>query len=757
MQRITRRLAFVISVSLLLQSLLLAPVGAQQTAQQIDDSDAPKFLAVSPAKGTVIAGTTVTITGHIDDASPVEVAVDDFKTKTDKKGGFTLKDVPLKIGKNSITLVATDEAGNSEEFELELIGKDLVPPVAPVVFAIKPITRLSYEMIEGYSEPESRVVISGGAKVVLAEAAYGTGLFTAFVRLREGKNDLTVVALDDAGASPPVRISIERTGAGTPLPLEGEPSQINISSGATQRALPGTEFARPLVASVTDVRGLPVKGVAIEFTVRFGDARFAGGLARHVVRTDDTGHASVRLSAGKNLGIHLIRADFEGNTSSPAAFDIETVPARGDNQTTVSGILLDIFSHPLENTTVRLGKRTAKTQKDGRFSMPKVQPGNDQRLEVMGADVNSGGYLWTGASYPIDVLPGAENSLGRPLFVSPLNEGAPLSAVKPFVLDPEGRVTSDGVLVWHSEDGREDFQEAEVSLLRGVRVSATPPAKIEGQKFAATHIFSGKVPVALTDGLVTSNYYFVSPHEVELDPPLPFKIHNSDSIAPGARVLIMHFDLKAGRWLKEGTAHISDDGKVIINDEGSGIRGGGWYAFPGQRTHPEFTSINFMQIEGDPNFEGKAIINLEVYFESTSAVMASSWGDYEFKRLHFRNTVAIMNGEILVDNKGIEARFPSDSLAVSVTPGSHTMYPGDSLILYAAGRPHPGGNYIWASSDPSIASVEPMLNDGGAEHPNRAKVITHRLGTAKITVTYVTPGGATEGTATIVCYPKKPR
>ena len=218
MQGSIRKLALIVGLSLLLHGLLPAPLRAQQT----EDNDDPKFVQISPASGTVVAATDVTITGRIEDASPVEVAVGDIKAKADSKGRFTLKGVPLKTGKNTLTLVATDEAGNEEESELELIGKDLVPPVAPVVFAVKPTTRLSYQIVEGRSEPESRVVISGGPKPALADAAYGTGLFTAFVRLREGRNDLTVVALDDAGASPPVRVSIERTGAGTPLPPDGE-------------------------------------------------------------------------------------------------------------------------------------------------------------------------------------------------------------------------------------------------------------------------------------------------------------------------------------------------------------------------------------------------------------------------------------------------------------------------------------------------------------------------------------------------------
>ena len=327
------------------------------------------------------------------------------------------------------------------------------------------------------------------------------------------------------------------------------------------------------------------------------------------------------------------------------------------------------------------------------------------------------------------MLPGADNSLGRPLFVSPLNEGPPLNAGEPFVLDAEGRVTSKGaVLAWHGDYGDDVVQQ--VSLLRGVRVTATPPAKLDGQKFSATQVFRDRVPVTLDDGLVTGLYFFVSPREIEFDRPLPFKFSNPDKLAPRSRVLVMRYDSKAGRWAKEGTARVSDDGKTVINDDGSGIRGGGWYAFPSEKTHPEFTNVDFMQIEGDPYFENAAIINLEVYYEGKSAVMATAWGEGDFKRLHFRITVPALNGEVIFNNKGMEPGDTSKAVAVTVTPFAHVMELGDRLILYAVGRPHPGGYYVWTSADPSIASVEPFLTTTAARSIRTART-SSRTGPAR--------------------------
>jgi hypothetical protein len=280
----------------------------------------------------------------------------------------------------------------------------------------------------------------------------------------------------------------------------------------------------------------------------------------------------------------------------------------------------------------------------------------------------------------------------------------------------------------------------------------------DGQKFSATLIGESRVPVSLDDGLTTGLYVFVRPRDVAFDRALPIKLPNLDSLAPRSRVLIMRYDAQSGRWAKEdGGARVSDDGQTVESETGSGIRGGGWYAFPGQQTYAEYTSANFLQIAGDPNLEGKDI-HTEVGLGGKSAVMMSWWGEGYFKRLHFRVTKPTLGNDIILGSRLMEYSDSSREVEVTVTPGAHAMQPGEMLILLAVGRPYPGGYYLWTSSDPSIASVEPFVNDGGAEHPNRAKVVTHRLGRVKITALYITSAGATSAaSAEVICRQAKVR
>ena len=331
----------------------------------------------------------------------------------------------------------------------------------------------------------------------------------------------------------------------------------------------------------------------------------------------------------------------------------------------------------------------------------------------------------------------------------PLNEGVMLSAGPPFAIDSEGRVTKGAAIGWQDDYEREVVPE--VLVLPGVRIT-TAREKVDGRPLSETFALTGRVPVSLDDGLATGLYFFFEPALITFDRPLPFKFPNSDKLAPRSPVLIMRYDSKECRWAREGTARVSDDGLRVINEDGSGIRGGGWYAFPSARTQPEFTVVDYLQIEGNERFEAVSIIKLEAYSQGKSAVLASAWGEWGFKRLHFRVTFPVLNGEIVNGFKGIEPNDTSEEIAVTVTPSAHVLEPGHRLILLAVGRPHPGGRYIWTSDDPSIASVLPFVNDSGSEHPNRANVIAHRPGKVKIHAMYITSTGATSiGTSEIIC------
>src|SRR5262249_35159198 len=75
------------------------------------DATAPVITVNQPADGATVTTATVAVTGTIQDASNVTLTVNSVSTPV--TGGSFSTSVALNLGANTITLVATDGAGNS--------------------------------------------------------------------------------------------------------------------------------------------------------------------------------------------------------------------------------------------------------------------------------------------------------------------------------------------------------------------------------------------------------------------------------------------------------------------------------------------------------------------------------------------------------------------------------------------------------------------------------------------------------------------
>ncbi|MET0646570.1 MAG: Ig-like domain-containing protein, partial [Pyrinomonadaceae bacterium] len=262
-----------------------------------DETD-PVLSELSPAEGTVVAARNVTVQGRVSDSTTVAINVGGVSAGVGADGLFSAADVPLAEGENTLLVTATDATGNKTVAELNLRGKDLTPPAAPQLFAAPTRTRLSELPVEGKAEPGVTVHITGGAEPISANAAAGTGLFLAPVKLAAGANALTVTATDAEGnVSPPATVQVVSDPQAA-LPPTGQPAYISVSIGDTQRGLAGAEFPRPLVAVVTDRLGTPVSGVPVSFNVVQGGGHFVDGPAVVQVQTDSDGYARARYVAG---------------------------------------------------------------------------------------------------------------------------------------------------------------------------------------------------------------------------------------------------------------------------------------------------------------------------------------------------------------------------------------------------------------------------------------------------------------------------
>lgn len=573
------------------------------------DLTPPVISRISPRHQAKITGTTTLIEGQITDSTNVALTINDIPVIPESSGKFSVS-VPIGEGTNDFQLDMTDEAGNQSRLELTLIGRDTTNPNPPVVFPVQSPTRLREQTIEGIGEPGAQILISGAGQQVVARAAFRTGLFVANVNLRAGTNVFTLKAKDLAGnTSSSHQISIQSEPA-LPFPALGQPYRISVATGGTQRGLSETEFPHPFVGLVTDTAGHRIAGVPVEFKVRFGDGQFVGGGSTITTVSNDQGYVVVRYKAGASTGVQFIHASFAGNRETPAVFTPEVFAAVAGETTRVSGIVFDQNLRPLPKVLIRLNGRQTQTGKNGRFELTNVLSGSNQLLEVIGCDQVPLPGRWSNFSYLIDVLPGVNNHLGRPLFLPQLDGGIDVP------LDTNNLVTSD--IVYSIPDVRGNPQ-IQVTVKAGTKV--TFPPDIHDRRFSVTSISGNRIPVSVEDGRATSLYLAVEPSGTRFDPPLSVILPNLDRCPAHSEVWLMNFDQKAGRYVKGGTGHVSADGKTIISDAGSGLRSGNWYGFPPDVPGRQITVSGHIQVEGNPEFDAKVVVDAEAWVEGTRAVM----------------------------------------------------------------------------------------------------------------------------------------
>src|SRR6185369_9494256 len=290
----------------------------------------------------------------------------------------------------------------------------------------------------------------------------------------------------------------------------------NISTGNTQKGLVNTALPRPLIAIVTDRNGTPIANVTVRFTMQAGGGRFTTGNDFVEVATDAQGYASATYTSGPTVGLQQIRADFSGNTVTPAVFVAEALEPSG-TETTVSGTVLDQNLRALPNVLVRIGGQQTRTGADGRFKVSNVASGPHQLLELIGRDQIPLPGRWPNISHDFDVLPGVNNELGRPLFLPKVNAGVVLP------LDANSVVTHDTSFELPVVGGQPPIR---ITAKAGTRVQFPPD--VTDKTLSVTRIAPNRVPMSLEDGRATNLYISVQPSGAVFETPLEVSFPNLD-------------------------------------------------------------------------------------------------------------------------------------------------------------------------------------------------------------------------------------
>ena len=712
-----------------------------QIARSVNvDLTPPVISNISPSDETIV-DSPATVSGRVSDASTVTVKINGISVAV-ANGTFTANNITLDEGENEVTIVAADAVNNVSTRKLTLKGRDHTPPASPVLFQINTPTKLAFQTIEGQAEPGSAVIITGGLELVTAQAAFGTGIFAANVKLNIGVNNLTLIARDAENNSSPAAQTAVISSPNLELPPAGSAAQINISSGNSQKGLTNTELPRPLIAIVTDQTGDPVQGVPVTFTIQAGGGQFTSGGNEVQIQTDTLGHAAVRYISGAEVGLQQIRADFSNNLITPAVFLCESLAVRQNAVTSVAGSVLDQNLRALPNVIVRISGQQTRTGNDGRFVINNVPTGPHQLLELIGRDQINLPGRWTNITYDFDVLPGVKNQIGRPLFLPKVNDGINLP------LDQNNVVTQDTTYELPVIGGEPPIK---VTAKAGTRIIF--PADVSDKRLSVTRIATNRVPMTLEDGLATNLYISVQPSGAVFETPLEISFPNADRLPVDSEVSLMSFDHDAGRYVKVGTGHVSADGRIVKSDSGSGIRVGAWHALPPPEPAPEVSVLGHIQIKDNPTFEGKEIINKEAWVEGTRAVplfsFSSETGTGSLagnsspsfdppSRLDYRATFSLPRNQAGRSAK-MEALTQTQTVTVEITPNPVFIGLGKTIELTATLPDTATGTptFKWKTNDDDIVKVNFASGSNAQSSPNRV-VLTggKKAGTTKVKLEY---------------------
>jgi len=192
------------------------------------DTIPPVVAITTPAPGALVKTQTVTVSGTVSEQNST-VLVNNMAAQVIGQD-FTLAGISLLEGLNTISVKATDRAGNSGNANIN-ITLDNIAPVAPVIIALPTPSPTPIVTISGTAEAGSLITLSmqagqSAASVVGIATASTQGTFSiANITLAEGTSTFSATAMDVVGNTSPISapVSVER---------DTKPPVITVSSPA---------------------------------------------------------------------------------------------------------------------------------------------------------------------------------------------------------------------------------------------------------------------------------------------------------------------------------------------------------------------------------------------------------------------------------------------------------------------------------------------------------------------------------------------
>jgi hypothetical protein len=523
-------------------------------------------------------GLDVTVNGQ-----PANVVVGIGQNGTYERGS-----VPLELGINKITVVATDALGNSTtknhrlnrvipsgsiltsisgDGQSGVVRNKLTDPVVIQVLTegLDPFPNklVTFDV----SRSDGRLSSTPDPEVV------GENIFQAFTDANGFASAFWTLGNDSGCGNN--RITVTSGGiSGTVFfcaSADAEPaSQINIGSGNNLKAEVGSLSPGPMVAWVNDSCN-GVAGVDVTFTVIEGSG-LVNGQNSVTIPTTITGHATVEFRPGSTPGNNRVRADFPGNPNDPATFVIQGVARDLEMPTSYTGIVLNNARLPIQGALCTLeveGQEVGEaiSGSDGRFNMIDV-PAGPAHLNVDGYPATSVGGMpidvgsYPALAYETLIIPNAENSLPVPVLLPPLN---PANA-------REYDGTQDVELTVEEIAGLKMIVKAgSMTLKDGTKPSPETPATL-----TLNQVHHDDVPMPMPDGAAPPFAWTLQPAGATFDPPIDIEYPNMSSLPAGAIAYFLSFNHDTESFEIVATGHVLDDGSKIVTDPGVGLTVAGW-------------------------------------------------------------------------------------------------------------------------------------------------------------------------------------
>lgn len=256
---------------------------ASSTVTATLDTVAPQLTVIGPADGALLNSGQITFGGAA--AEPVvSVLVNGIAAQVGSNGGYTLP-VTLAEGSNSLTVTATDRAGNSSTSTIT-VNLDSTPPAAPLLNAQLTPTRTAATTVAGQAEANSTVTLFNNGVPVATLKADAAGLFSvADVTLAEGNNPFTAQAADAAG-------NIGQLSAPLTVVLDTKAPVITVTApqagalvSAAQVTISGT-VDEPLASLTVNVASTPLSNLTFEYVMTLA----AGENSALITATDLAGN-----------------------------------------------------------------------------------------------------------------------------------------------------------------------------------------------------------------------------------------------------------------------------------------------------------------------------------------------------------------------------------------------------------------------------------------------------------------------------------